>query len=210
MSANMSFVRVFQVLDECHSELLCMFFFQVLEECQSELLCVFVRYWRSASLSSVCSWGSGGAPIIKVLNCIYWYSVSGGVSELLRVFVRYWRSASRNYCVCLSGTGGVPVWTTACVCQLLEECQSELLCVFVRYWRSASLNYCVCLSGTGGVPVWTTVCVCQVLEECQSELYDLKFKQEGKQSAISDEVEILLTGMYLPDNGTYIRYLQNT
>jgi hypothetical protein len=40
------------------------------------------------------------------------------------------------------------------------------------------------------------VCVCQVLEECQSELYDLKFKQEGKQSAISDEVEILLTGIY--------------
>ncbi len=55
------------------------------------------------------------------------------------------------------------------------------------------------------------MCVCQVLEECQSELYDLKFKQEGKQSAISDEVEILLTGMVLTiQYGTYRRYLQNT
>ena len=34
----------------------------------------------------------------------------------------------------------------------------------------------------------------QLLEECQSELYDLKFKQDGKHNAISDEVEILLTG----------------
>jgi hypothetical protein len=36
----------------------------------------------------------------------------------------------------------------------------------------------------------------QVLEESQSELYDLKLKQEGKRSAISDEMEILLTGTY--------------
>ncbi len=62
--------------------------------------------------------------------------------------------------------------------------------MFVRFRRNASLKL---------------LCVCQVLEECQSELYDLKFKQEGKQSAISDEVEILLTGMVLT-----IRYLQNT
>lgn len=35
----------------------------------------------------------------------------------------------------------------------------------------------------------------KVLEECQTELYDLKSKQEGKHSAISDEVEILITDL---------------
>lgn len=35
----------------------------------------------------------------------------------------------------------------------------------------------------------------KVLEECQSELYDLKLKQDGKRSAISDEMEILMTDL---------------
>ena len=47
-----------------------------------------------------------------------------------------------------------------------------------------------------------------MLEEYQSELYDLKLKQEGKRSAISDEVEILLTGEFFL-SGRYLRYVMH-
>jgi hypothetical protein len=56
-----------------------MAFRQVLEECQSELLLCVCQVLEECQ------------------------------SELMCVFVRYWRSASLNYCVCLSGTRGVPV-----------------------------------------------------------------------------------------------------